>query len=175
MSVYPRSAAERSSGAMPRRPAGPMGVILRVGAVVALILGSFLASAPANAAPSCSGSSCNGHDPQAYGCGSDAITLEDRADDTYLYVELRYSKKCDAAWARVTYIQGEQLAGATSTIVGLRWYSCNKADSSCFKGQYTSGAVTKHGQTKYTVMRQYHGDWLRACAYADPTQCTQQR
>jgi hypothetical protein len=58
----------------------------------------------------CSGSSCEGYDPNSKGCGSDAYTVASK----YLYsgstqvglVELRYSPSCNANWARVSRYQG---------------------------------------------------------------------
>ncbi|MGW5445905.1 DUF2690 domain-containing protein [Streptomyces asiaticus] len=48
----------------------------------------------------CAGQDCTGQDPQAMGCGAAATTTADVTVGT-AYVEVRYSKTCKAAWARV--------------------------------------------------------------------------
>ncbi|MEE4591766.1 DUF2690 domain-containing protein [Streptomyces sp. DSM 41524] len=48
----------------------------------------------------CAGQDCTGQDPQAMGCGAVATTTADVTVGT-AYVEVRYSKTCKAAWARV--------------------------------------------------------------------------
>ncbi|GAA1095520.1 MULTISPECIES: helix-turn-helix domain-containing protein [Streptomyces violaceusniger group] len=48
----------------------------------------------------CAGQDCTGQDPQAMGCGASATTTADVTVGT-AYVEVRYSKTCEAAWARV--------------------------------------------------------------------------
>lgn len=58
---------------------------------------------------SCSGTGCNGKDPQTTGCGNGATTLASK--DIYAYgteyyvvgkLELRYSPTCKTKWSRVT-------------------------------------------------------------------------
>ncbi|MBD0711032.1 hypothetical protein BU197_22455 [Streptomyces sp. CBMA291] len=58
----------------------------------------LIATAPASAAVSCSGSTCDGLDPATSVCQNDARTIQ-TAD---WGVELRYSPTCRAAWARKT-------------------------------------------------------------------------
>ncbi len=53
---------------------------------------------PVGAAP-CTGSSCQGRDPDASGCDRDAVTAG-AVDVDSLIVQLRYSHHCAAAWAR---------------------------------------------------------------------------
>ncbi|MGV9852627.1 helix-turn-helix domain-containing protein [Streptomyces sp. NPDC003442] len=48
----------------------------------------------------CAGQDCTGQDPQAMGCGTAATTTADVTVGT-AYVEVRYSKTCKAAWARI--------------------------------------------------------------------------
>jgi hypothetical protein len=59
------------------------------------------AAAPQLAAVSCTGTACNGKDPQAQGCSPDGRTLEEFFTG-YYRVELRYSNACAAAWTRAT-------------------------------------------------------------------------
>lgn len=50
----------------------------------------------------CKGSSCTGKDPQVMGCEKDAKTIAStRPGGGGPKVELRYSKKCRAGWARI--------------------------------------------------------------------------
>ncbi|MBU6536219.1 DUF2690 domain-containing protein [Streptomyces sp. A108] len=50
----------------------------------------------------CSGDACTGKDPEAMGCGGDLVTTGATAAVGTASVEVRYSKICGAAWARVT-------------------------------------------------------------------------
>lgn len=58
--------------------------------------------------PECHGRDCAGKNPVQMGCSKDAVTLgivpePGTAGAGYnQYVELRYSRACDAAWSRVT-------------------------------------------------------------------------
>ncbi|MET8178418.1 XRE family transcriptional regulator [Streptomyces sp. NPDC005336] len=49
----------------------------------------------------CAGAGCTGKDPQTMGCGASATTTANVTVGT-AYVEVRYSRTCGAAWARVT-------------------------------------------------------------------------
>ena len=52
----------------------------------------------------CSGSECNGLDPEATGCAADAYTVKAPGGTVSFrtgYVELRYSPRCGTNWARV--------------------------------------------------------------------------
>src|SRR3954451_22106524 len=65
---------------------------------------SFAAHAPqaTAAAVKCKGKSCTGKDPQTMGCEKDAkVTASRRPGGGGPKVELRYSKKCRAGWARI--------------------------------------------------------------------------
>ncbi|MFK0118992.1 DUF2690 domain-containing protein [Streptomyces sp. NPDC090994] len=61
------------------------------------------ASAPAAPAAACTGASCNGKNPHTTGCDKDAVTPSGavaRSAGGGPAVQLRYSKKCNAVWAR---------------------------------------------------------------------------
>ncbi|MGC9501217.1 DUF2690 domain-containing protein [Streptomyces sp. WG7] len=61
------------------------------------------ASVQAAAAPACKGASCNGKNPNATGCAKDAVTPAGavaRSAGGGPAVQMRYSKKCNAVWAR---------------------------------------------------------------------------
>ncbi|MFK0292198.1 DUF2690 domain-containing protein [Streptomyces sp. NPDC090442] len=50
--------------------------------------------------PSCPGAGCDGKDPNATGCGVDAVTYEPAAGNP-VRLHLRYSKRCGAVWGRI--------------------------------------------------------------------------
>ncbi|MFF4941518.1 XRE family transcriptional regulator [Streptomyces rubiginosohelvolus] len=113
------------------------GLMLAVGAVGALIVvvGAVLlapggddaakATPPPSAAPTtkapelpvgveCSGADCAGQDPEAMGCGGEFARTVASAVVGGSKVEVRYSKVCSAAWARLT----EAAIGDTVQITG---------------------------------------------------------
>ncbi|CAL9569399.1 DUF2690 domain-containing protein [Streptomyces sp. enrichment culture] len=58
----------------------------------------------------CSGDACTGKDPEAMGCGGDLVATGATAAVGTASVEVRYSKICGAAWARVTQAaQGDEV------------------------------------------------------------------
>ncbi|WP_447037884.1 XRE family transcriptional regulator [Streptomyces sp. DSM 118878] len=50
----------------------------------------------------CSGADCAGKDPENMGCGGELAKTTSRATVGKTLVEVRYSKTCGAAWARIT-------------------------------------------------------------------------
>ncbi|MGC9501376.1 DUF2690 domain-containing protein [Streptomyces sp. WG7] len=58
------------------------------------------ASVPYSLAPQCHGAACEGRDPMRMICGIDPDTLTTHRTATGAHVELRYSEKCGAGWAR---------------------------------------------------------------------------
>lgn len=62
----------------------------------------------------CSGKSCTGKDPETMGCGGELATTTTRATVGKALIEVRYSKTCGAAWARIT----QAAAGDKVTITG---------------------------------------------------------
>ncbi|MFI9204771.1 helix-turn-helix domain-containing protein [Streptomyces sp. NPDC053048] len=50
----------------------------------------------------CSGGDCAGKDPETMGCGGSHATTAGSATVGTSYLEVRYSKVCGAAWARIT-------------------------------------------------------------------------
>jgi len=62
-----------------------------------------VASAPKlPAGVECSGADCTGQDPETMGCGGQFASTVSRATVGGSLVEVRYSKTCAAAWARIT-------------------------------------------------------------------------
>lgn len=50
----------------------------------------------------CSGKACDGKDPEAMGCGGEYAITSARGTVGATKIEVRYSKTCGAAWARIT-------------------------------------------------------------------------
>ncbi|MGW8487409.1 helix-turn-helix domain-containing protein [Streptomyces sp. NPDC055886] len=135
-----RSGRNRTAGSTGpgKAPGGrSKGLMLAVGAVGALIVvvGAVLlapggddaakatpppSAAPTTAAPElpvgveCSGADCAGQDPEAMGCGGEFARTVANAVVGGSKVEVRYSKVCSAAWARLT----EAAIGDTVQITG---------------------------------------------------------
>ncbi|MFD3728401.1 DUF2690 domain-containing protein [Streptomyces sp. NPDC058671] len=101
--------------------AGILGALLVVTAALLLVdlgnsdgEGDRTATAPPTTAPPvtrpaplppgvrCVGPDCTGQDPEAMGCGGDLATTVARARVGTAQVEVRYSRTCAAAWARIT-------------------------------------------------------------------------
>jgi len=118
--------------------AGGVGVLVAIAAVFYFTGGdgkkadgpthpSPTSASPAPVLPAgvkCSGAGCTGKDPEAMGCsGTRAQTATSVTVGTTL-VEVRYSKTCGAAWARITRAaQGDKVqvsargaAGQTGTV-----------------------------------------------------------
>ncbi|MEU6523003.1 DUF2690 domain-containing protein [Streptomyces sp. NPDC046924] len=91
---------------------------LLAGTLAVLALGVTVpaeASARAAAAPACKGASCNGKNPNTTGCDKDAVTPAGavaRSDGGGPPpVQMRYSKKCNAVWARFEYAANSSFRG----------------------------------------------------------------
>ncbi|MFJ5112993.1 DUF2690 domain-containing protein [Streptomyces sp. NPDC088551] len=50
----------------------------------------------------CGGDACTGKDPEEMGCGGEFVETVSRATVGTTLIEVRYSKTCSAAWARIT-------------------------------------------------------------------------
>lgn len=58
----------------------------------------------------CSGEDCDGKDPETMGCIGNLVRTTDEAVVGTTKVEVRYSKTCQAAWARITgAAQGDEV------------------------------------------------------------------
>ncbi len=130
-----RKAGGTAAGKAPGgRRKGPMLAVGAVGALI-VVVGAVLlapggddaakATPPPSAAPTtqatelpagveCSGADCAGQDPEAMGCGGEFARTVARAVVGGSKVEVRYSKVCSAAWARLT----EAAIGDTVQITG---------------------------------------------------------
>jgi hypothetical protein len=124
------------------------------------------AATPSSSAPKtlpagvkCSGDDCTGQDPEAMGCGGQYATTTSSATVGTTKVEVRYSKTCGAAWARIS----QAVAGDKVTISA--------------GGAAQNGAV-KIDKDAYTPMvAAADGTEPKACAtLADGTEgCTDQQ
>ncbi|MEV5506415.1 helix-turn-helix domain-containing protein [Streptomyces orinoci] len=137
--AIPLNAERRPAGAR-RRPAllaviGVVGAVLVVVAAVLLIGGGNddpKPSAPPAAAPGttqpasglpvrarCDGAACNGKDPESMGCGGQYADTAGSATVGTSYLEIRYSKSCGAAWARITQgAPGDTLKVTAASVTG---------------------------------------------------------
>ncbi|EDY52920.1 hypothetical protein SSCG_05973 [Streptomyces clavuligerus] len=64
--------------------------------------GTAADDASASADTKCTGDSCTGSNPEAMGCGGTLATTVSSAKVGGATMEVRYSKACRAAWARIT-------------------------------------------------------------------------
>lgn len=71
-----------------------------VAAAAVVAVSGLTAAAPQALAASCSGTGCNGKNPQTTGCVGDAVTVSNAHASDGHYIELRYSKACKALWVR---------------------------------------------------------------------------
>ncbi|MFE6737527.1 DUF2690 domain-containing protein [Streptomyces tubercidicus] len=65
--------------------------------------------------PTCPGEACDGKSPKKRGCGEGARTFKPPADNPAL-LQLRYSKNCQAVWARIE--RGNQGDLVTAEVTG---------------------------------------------------------
>ncbi|MER6155005.1 DUF2690 domain-containing protein [Streptomyces sp. NPDC001868] len=64
----------------------------------------------------CSGKDCDGKDPETMGCIGNLVRTTDEATVGTTRVEVRYSKTCQAAWARITgAAQGDEVQVTVGT------------------------------------------------------------
>ena len=149
--------------------------VLAIGFTTAsLVAGAGFLAPPAQAsAQACSGSGCDGKNPNTY-CGSDARTVESlriaysgAPSGVGPLLELRYSPACRAAWARISdagWSSGDAYQPSAKVIRNGdgRTYTCyvpvgatscytsmvNDANVTSYAwGSYDSGAWTAQGRT----------------------------
>jgi hypothetical protein len=76
-------------------------VALAVASAIAFVAPATAQAASANARAGCSGSACDGKDPQVH-CNSDKKTVQSLRLGGTALLELRYSRACRAAWAKIS-------------------------------------------------------------------------
>ena len=86
--------------------------------VAVAVAATALLAAPqlTQAKAGCYGAGCRGRDPQAMGCSRDAVTLASKYRFGF-QVELRYSRACNAKWARTMNINNAT-ASAVFALLG---------------------------------------------------------
>jgi hypothetical protein len=132
-----------------------------IGAVVVMATAvTVLSAAPASAA-GCFGHTCNGRNPVAMGCGADAVTInhvtqQDNASGGTFgrqVVQLRYSRRCNASWARVIASAGGT-AHVTSSSAYMGGFSSTTrrtifASGSVYSNMRAGSAVNACGRTSF--------------------------
>jgi Protein of unknown function (DUF2690) len=135
--------------------------IAALSVVIALTSVGLLTGQPSAAAASCRGSSCNGKNPVTMGCAADAVTInsvvdEDRASGGTFgrqVVQLRYSRKCNASWSRVTGTAGGT-AAVTSSAAYMGGYKSStqrtrSSSGSVYSKMRAGSAINSCGRTSY--------------------------
>jgi hypothetical protein len=80
---------------------GLRSLLVRVGVVLLLATGGIVVWGQPSMAATCSGTSCNDKDPNSYGCSSGATSKIVRTlPGGTTTIEVRYSSRCNAWWAR---------------------------------------------------------------------------
>ena len=122
------------------------GVVALGVAVMAMAATYLPAQASTQARVGCVGAGCRGKNPAAMGCDRDARTLAVTRDANFK-VELRYSKQCNARWARTSFLHPFDIN------IGIY-------------AQLGSGAVTRVDGTGPVVWSRMWTGRLRACGGA---------
>lgn len=98
----------------------------------------------------CSGTDCAGKDPENMGCGGELAKTTSRATIGKTVIEVRFSKVCGAAWARIT----QAAPGDTVEITG----------SGGGAGAKQSGTVNKNFDAYTPMVAVKTGTSAKACA-----------
>ncbi|MEU6074899.1 DUF2690 domain-containing protein [Micromonospora sp. NPDC047074] len=77
-------------------------LVMLASMVLAVGVGLSVAAPSEAAAVRCKGSSCSNKDPNVMRCAKDAITIQQTKPGGAIPVQLRWSKKCKAGWARLS-------------------------------------------------------------------------
>ncbi len=117
---------------------------------------AVLASAAPAYAVGCRGSGCNGRNPVTMGCAADAVSInhvvfEDHASGGTFgrqVVTLRYSRRCNASWARVT-----ASAGGTAAVTS----------SSAYMGGYRTSTIRYRSGAGSVYSNMRAGSAINAC------------
>ncbi|WP_156723088.1 helix-turn-helix domain-containing protein [Streptomyces apocyni] len=102
-------------------------------------------AAPLPAGVKCSGTDCAGQDPEDMGCGGEHATTSARATVGTALIEVRYSKTCGAAWARIQQAAvGDTIEISTSSVKGAKG---KQADELTVPGDTYTAMVPAKGAT----------------------------
>ncbi|MFC6080527.1 DUF2690 domain-containing protein [Sphaerisporangium aureirubrum] len=115
-----------------------------------LIAGTALTALPASAGVlACSGSACDGLDPQG-NCSGDARTVDSLTLGQAI-LELRYSRACRATWARISnapWVVNDTFASFARVVRNSdgRTYSCTvpRDGTSCYTRMVNDANVTSY-------------------------------
>ncbi|MFE9766093.1 DUF2690 domain-containing protein [Streptomyces sp. NPDC005808] len=122
------------------------------------------ASVPYSLAPQCHGTACEGRDPLLLTCGISPVTLTTYRTATGAHVELRYSERCGASWARAWATRiGDRLevtAGGPTHDVRVE----DTDDTETYV--YTEMTATHPGSTVQACFRPASPDGERECVEA---------
>ena len=122
--------------------------------MLAVAVFSAIGVAPASAA-SCSGSTCQGKDPQTYGCSADAVDYTEITFNSDR-MEMRYSAKCGAVWNRCT-TGNTYSVNNYAAIISYTYAGAYKAK------YYVMCSNSRKGDVKWTPMMNFSGQYLRVC------------
>lgn len=142
-------------------------VCAAITAVAALVGSSALGTSTAMAAP-CTYAGCNGKDPQATGCGNDAVTKLEFSINIAVRVQLRWSPTCHAFWTRVVTAPENNGQGQYGYIAGGSYDANGKAVTQIvYRGDSTGAGPS------WTKMISQAYPWERFCGYSanDPGKC----
>lgn len=121
-------------------------------------------SAPYSLAPQCHGASCEGRDPMRLICGIGPDTLTTYRTATGAHVELRYSEKCGATWARVWGARIGDLVEVTAVGPTRDVRIKDTADTETYV--YTRMTAADPGGTVRACFRPTSADGERECVEA---------
>ena len=119
----------------------------------------------------CTSHGCTGKDPQEMGCAADAKTLAHFVDDPqgWVYIELRHSSRCNAAWTRISVSRSAPVTLCNVTFGQIRAY--DRYDTF----QFSKGRQCDEGTRRWTQMISFTW-YVRACVAewfdGRPEKCT---
>lgn len=121
-------------------------------------------SAPYSLGPQCHGAACEGQDPMRLICGIGPDTLTTYRTATGAHVELRYSEKCGATWARVWGARIGDLVEVTAAGPTRDVRIKDTADAETYV--YTQMTAAHPGGTVRACFRPRSADGERECVEA---------
>ncbi|MEV6167640.1 DUF2690 domain-containing protein [Streptomyces sp. NPDC051954] len=122
------------------------------------------ASVPYSLAPQCHGAGCEGRDPMRMVCGFAPDNLTTYRTATGAHVELRYSEKCGASWARVW---GAGIGDRVEVTAGGPTHDVRIEDSADTETYvYTEMTAARPGSTVRACFRPASADGERECVEA---------
>ncbi|MGW7415544.1 helix-turn-helix domain-containing protein [Streptomyces sp. NPDC054863] len=107
----------------------------------------------------CNGKACEGKDPEAMGCGGEYAITSARGKVGTAAIEVRYSKTCGAAWARITgagsgdkvTVSSDTSAAGQKSVVGAATDAYTKMVEAATADEAKACATLKSGTKDCTV------------------------